>query len=140
MLRETAPVVRRETPGFVPYWHVTRHADVWAIERSPEHWLVEPRSFIGRKEDEDRVRMMTGGDLKLIESLVSMDDPKHYKHRAVTQAWFMPSNLKAVDARVREIAEAAVDRMAGMDGACDVAADVASLYPMRVMMEILGIT
>ena len=138
-LRRESPVTRRETPGFVPYWHVTRHEDVWAVERAPERWLTEPRSFIGPIADEEKVRAMTGGDLKLIESLVSMDDPKHYKHRAVTQAWFMPSNLKAVDARVREIAEAAVERMAGMDGACDVAADVASLYPLRVIMEILGI-
>ena len=138
-LRRAAPVVRRETPGFVPYWHVTRHADVWRIERAPEDWLVEPRSFVGRVEDEERIRAMTGGTLQLIESLVSMDDPKHYKHRAVTQGWFMPSNLKKIDARVRVIADAAVERMAGMDGACDVAADVAALYPLRVIMEILGI-
>ena len=138
-LRANDPVRFAETDGFPAFWHVTRHDDVFAVERTPDAFAVEPRSFIGRLEDEERIRAMTGGDLKLIESLVSMDDPKHYKHRAVTQSWFMPSNLKRLDADIRAVADAALDRMAATGGACDFVSDVGVWYPLRVIMTILGI-
>ena len=40
---------------------------------------------------------------------------------------------------MREIAKGAVDRMARLDGTCDFARDVAFLYPLHVIMEILGV-
>ena len=138
-LRANDPVRYAETPGYPPFWHVTRHDDVYAVERTPDAFAVEPRSFIGTLEDEARVRAITGGDLKLIESLVSMDDPKHYKHRAITQSWFMPSNLRRLDADIRAVADAALDRMEAAGGACDFVSDVGVWYPLRVIMRVLGI-
>jgi cytochrome P450 len=51
----------------------------------------------------------------------------------------MPQNLKKLEDRIREIARGFVDRMADMDGTCDFARDVAFLYPLHVIMEVLGV-
>jgi cytochrome P450 len=68
-----------------------------------------------------------------------MDPPDHLKYRALTQAWFMPQNLRKLEARIRQIARASVDRMAATGGACDFVTEVALHYPLHVVMEILGV-
>jgi hypothetical protein len=51
----------------------------------------------------------------------------------------MPKNLRNLEPRIREIARAAVDEMASYDGRCDFVRDVALMFPLRVVMEILGV-
>jgi cytochrome P450 len=47
--------------------------------------------------------------------------------------------VKHLEGRIRDIARSAVDRMRDMGGHCDFVADVSLGYPLRVIMEILGI-
>ena len=68
-----------------------------------------------------------------------MDAPDHHKYRALTQAWFMPQNLRAMEERIRGVARAAVDQMAATGGQCDFVREVALHYPLRVVMEIMGV-
>jgi len=82
---------------------------------------------------------MMGGSPHLVRSLVQMDDPDHHAYRRLTQAWFMPQNLRRLEPRIREIARGFVDRMAALGGRCDFARDVAFLYPLHVVMEVLGV-
>jgi hypothetical protein len=84
------------------------------------------------------VRQLTGGP-HLVRSLVQMDPPDHPKYRSLTQSWFTAQNLKRLEDRIRGIARAQVDHMLSMGGTCDFARDVAALYPLRVIMEILGV-
>ena len=80
-----------------------------------------------------------GGSPHLVKPPVQMDNPEHGGYRRLTQPYFLAQNLKKLERRTREIAKAAVDRMAGMDGKCDFARDVAFLYPLHVIMEVLGV-
>jgi hypothetical protein len=68
-----------------------------------------------------------------------MDAPDHPKYRLLTQAWFLPQNIRHLEARIREIARDHVDRMAQLGGECDFARDVAMTYPLRVIMQVLGV-
>jgi cytochrome P450 len=68
-----------------------------------------------------------------------MDAPDHPKYRALTQAWFMPQNLRSLETRNREIARASVDKMAATGGRCDFVREVALHFPLHVVMEILGV-
>jgi cytochrome P450 len=68
-----------------------------------------------------------------------MDSPDHFNYRHLTQGWFMPQNLQRLEARIRELARSFIDRMAEHGGRCDFARDVAFLYPLRVVMEVLGV-
>lgn len=51
----------------------------------------------------------------------------------------MPANLKTIEANIRTIAKASVDKMLAMGNECDFARDVASMYPLHVVMELLGV-
>jgi hypothetical protein len=68
-----------------------------------------------------------------------MDEPDHMKYRTLTQGWFMPQNLRGLEARIREIAREAVARMQALGGACDFVNEIALHYPLQVIMEILGV-
>ena len=61
------------------------------------------------------------------------------KYRLLTQSWFMPKNLKIVEDRIRQIARETVDQMLDQGGTCDFARNVAAHYPLRVIMDILGV-
>src|SRR6202012_4702451 len=75
----------------------------------------------------------------LVRTLVQMDAPDHPKHRLLTQSWFLPQNIRPLEDRIRQIAREHVDRMAAFGGECDFARDVALTYPLRVIMEVLGV-
>jgi cytochrome P450 len=72
-------------------------------------------------------------------TLVQMDGAEHRAFRQLTQAWFMPQNLRKLEERIRTLARGYIDRMAAMGGECDFARDIALYYPLRVIMEILGV-
>jgi hypothetical protein len=139
-LRRTAPLDVAEPDGCMPFWAVTRLADIQEVERQNElfHNGDRPTTFTNI-EGERKVREMTGGSPHLVRSLVQMDNPDHFAYRRLTQAWFMPQNLRPLEARIREIARSFVDRMAAHGERCDFARDVAFLYPLHVIMEVLGV-
>jgi hypothetical protein len=139
-LRANNPLGRAELEGVDPFWIVTKHADILEISRQNELFLSGARSttFTNRAADE-RVRQMTGGSPHLVRTLVQMDAPDHPKHRLLTQSWFLPQNIRHLEDRIRHIAREHVDRMAQLGSKCDFARDIAMTYPLRVIMEVLGV-
>ena len=123
-----------------PFWVVTKHADILEVSRQNALFHNGDRqTTLTSKEGDAQVRKMTGGSPHLVRSLVQMDPPDHPKYRALTQAWFMPGNIKGLESRIRDIAKGAVEKMLATGGECDFARDVAMLYPLHVIMEILGV-
>lgn len=51
----------------------------------------------------------------------------------------MPQRLRELQPRIREIARSFADRMMDIGPECDFARDIAFLYPLRVIMEVLGV-
>ncbi|MHC6157111.1 cytochrome P450 [Bradyrhizobium elkanii] len=138
-LRANNPLGIARPEKFDPFWVVTKHAHIQAISRQNELFHNADRpTTLTTQALEERVRKITGGP-NLVRSLVQMDAPDHPKYRALTQGWFMPTNLGKFEARVREIARATVQRMLARGGACDFVEDVALGYPLHVIMEILGV-
>lgn len=139
-LRREMPLAVAQPQGFDPFWVVTKHADILEVERQNELFHNGDRATtLVNIEMDARVRKMMGGSPHMVKSLVQMDNPEHGGYRRLTQPYFLTQNLKKLDGRVREIAKAAVDRMARLNGTCDFARDVAFLYPLHVIMEILGV-
>ena len=143
-LRANNPLGVAQPEGFDPFWVVTRHADILEVSRQNDlfHNGDLATTLTGRDADA-RARAVTGGSPHLVRALVQMDAPDHPKYRALTQAWFMPASLKRLEARIREIARAAVDSLVARTdagrGRCDFVADLALGYPLHVIMEILGV-
>ncbi|MEQ8311718.1 MAG: cytochrome P450 [Sphingopyxis sp.] len=139
--RANMPLGVAENPNHDPFWLVTRHADVMAISRDPQRFAngIRPTVLTDRAGEALARAATPGNDGHLIRSLVQMDAPDHMKYRLLTQSWFMPRNLKTIEDRIRQIARDTVDRMLDLGNECDFARDVAAHYPLRVIMDILGV-
>ena len=137
-LRAHAPVRRLQPEGFEPFWSIARHADILAIEGNKKLFINDPRPILGPKLSEAMIQHLSGRR-HLVRSLVQMDDPDHRRYRALTQQWFMGSNLRKLAARIDALATQFVDRLATLGGECDFVKDIAIWYPLRVIMTILGV-
>jgi cytochrome P450 len=139
-LRANQPLGRVETKGFDPFWLVTRHADISKIMRQHQlfHNGDRAHTLVPRASDE-MARALTGGSPHPIRTLVHMDDPDHLKYRRITQSWFTQQRVGSLEHGIRAIARASIDRMAAHGSVCDFVRDVAIHYPLRVLMQFLGV-
>ena len=137
-LRAEDPVHWTQPRGFRPFWSVTRHADITAVSKANDRFVNSLRTYLGPIESEEWIRATTG-DTHLFRTLVDLDDPEHMKLRRLTHEWFLPPNLRKLEARIAEIAKDHVDRMAALGPECDFVNEVALWYPLRVIMHLLGV-
>lgn len=137
-LRVNDPLRWVDAERYDPFWNVTKYDDIKAIEGNKRVFINDPRPTLAEQGQPELVQTMFGRK-HLVRSLVQMDDPDHMKYRMLTQGWFMGSNLRKLQGRIDELATACVDRMAEHGGECDFVKDVAIWYPLRVIMEILGV-
>lgn len=133
-LRKEKPVCHVSPEGYDPVWLVTRADDIRYVEKNPQLFLAGPRTTIGPRSEDNQVDAVGEG-----ATLVQMDGDTHHKHRQITQAWFMPKQLKLIEGFVADCAKNFVDLMESKAPACDFAADVAYWYPMRVIMTLFGV-
>ena len=139
-LRRNSPLAVAEPDGFDPFWAVTKFDDIQAVERNNELFHNGDRATtLTTKAINAQVLEMTGGSPHLVRSLVQMDNPDHMNYRRLTQSWFLPQNIRKLETRIREIAIDFIDRMFEKGNECDFARDVAFLYPLRVVMEVIGV-
>ena len=137
-LRQNDPMALMEPEGFAPFWAMTKHADIMRVGRDKTLFHNGDRSpIVGDLASQKRVFELVGGP-HLVRSLVQMDDPDHSKYRALTQSWFMPTQLRRLEPQIRALARQTIEEMA-RHTECDFARDVAALYPLRVIMLILGL-
>jgi hypothetical protein len=139
-LRANNPLGVAEVDGFDPFWVVTKHADILEISRNNALFPSAVRSTtLTSQSGEARARAVTGGSPHLVRSLVQMDEPDHMKYRALTQAWFMPQSVRKREADIRALAQEAVANFTKLPGRCDFVKDAALHYPLKVVMNILGV-
>ncbi len=117
-LRATTPVVRIESvEGWHdPFWLITRHEDVMRISKDNTTFLNSPRPTVFTNTDgEALARRITGQQGRespnMVQSLVTFDGRHHAQMRRLTQDWFMPKNLRTIEAAIRELAAQTVDRL-----------------------------
>jgi cytochrome P450 len=137
-LRAEDPVHWTQPKGFRPFWSITRHADITAVSKANDRFVNSLRTYLGPIESEEWIKATTG-DTHLFRTLVDLDDPEHMKLRRLTHEWFLPPNLRKMEARIAEIAKDHVDRMAEKGPECDFVSEVALWYPLRVIMHLLGV-
>ncbi len=138
-MRANNPLGIAQPDGFDPFWVVSKHADILEVSKNNALFpsAVRPTTLTN-KEAEARARAITGTP-HLVKSLVQMDEPEHMKYRALTQGWFMPQNVKKREGEIRALAKHAVAEFVALPGRCDFVKDVALHYPLRVVMNILGV-
>lgn len=139
-IRAEMPLAVAEPEGVEPFWVVSRHADIMTVEKQPEIFHNGDKStFMTLKESDGMVRFITGGEPNLIRSLVSVDGQEHKDLRAVVFPSVTPKAIRGLEDDIRAIAKSFVAEMLAKAPECDFATDVAFLYPLRVIMTVLGV-
>ena len=136
-LRANEPFARIEAEGYDPFYVVTRHADIQEISRQNDLFTNGPQSILFTRNDIEWQKQQAGG--MTVKSLIQMDGDEHQAYRGLTASWFLPSNIKKIEAQIRDLARRSVDRMAQAGGRCDFVNEIALHYPLLVIMQILGL-
>jgi len=137
-LRKEAPVTKVEADGFPPFWLVTRHDDIKAIENDSSTFLAGTRTVL-QSLAQEAVNLNAFGDINGLKTLVHMDGEEHRKHRLIAQGYFNRSNIEKLRSQTQLQADRFIDKMAAMHGECDFAADIAFWFPLRVVLSIMGV-
>ncbi|MFB4268646.1 cytochrome P450 [Nonomuraea sp. GTA35] len=138
LLRHQAPVHHVDAPGYNPFWAITRHTDILAIERDHTLWLNAPRPVL-RTTALDHALHTRREQGKALTSIVHLDEPHHRPLRAVAADWFRPHAMRTLHTRIRDLARRHVDLMAQHGTTCDFARQIAAHYPLYVILTLLGL-
>lgn len=129
-LRANDPVHRFED-GPVPFWAVTKHADIMEVGKNPETFLSSPRLVI---TPTDR------SDFRPPPTIIEMDPPKHREYRKIISSRFTPRALRKIHGDIDRIAKQIVDDMLDQGGrSVDFVDQVSAPLPIAVIAWLLGV-
>ncbi|WP_166902615.1 cytochrome P450 [Mycobacterium sp. DL440] len=137
-LRANNPVAWVDNRPYRPFWAITRHADIMAVERDNELFISEPRPLLSTAAADDLAKQQLEAGMGL-RTLIHMDDPHHRKVRAIGADWFRPKAMRALKVRVDELAKRYVDKMRDIGPECDFVTAIAVDFPLYVIMSLLGL-
>jgi cytochrome P450 len=137
-LRANNPVAWVENPPYRPFWAITKHADIMAIERANDLFLSEPRPLLAPAEADDFAKAQLDAGMGL-RTLIHIDDPHHRKVRAIGADWFRPKAMRDLKVQVDRLAKRYVDRLREIGPECDFVAEIAVNFPLYVIMSLLGL-
>ena len=137
-------LLRREAPVFwfgrtrgVPFWAITKHADIVALSKQPRILHNEPRLALFPDEEE------ASGGVGDEEGrhLLTMDPPMHGQYRRLISSQFTPRAVRAKADDIDRIAREILDEISpdGESGETDFVLSVASVLPIAVIAEMLGV-
>jgi cytochrome P450 len=132
-LRANAPVSWVDVEGYRPFWAITKHADLMDIERANTVFTNSPRPVLTTAAGDEQQAAIG------VKTLIHLDDPEHRAVRAIGADWFRPKAMRALKARIEELAKRYVDQMVAAGPQCDFVQEVAVNYPLYVIMSMLGI-
>lgn len=132
-LRANTPVAWVDNPPYRPFWAITKHADIMAIERANTLFTNSPRPVLTTAAGDDQQAAIG------VKTLIHQDDPEHRAIRAIGADWFRPKAMRGLKVRIDELAKRYVDQMVAAGPECDFVQEVAVNYPLYVIMSMLGI-
>lgn len=119
-MRANAPVYFDEPNGV---WAITRYEDLRMVSKSPETWS----NAEGIRPDSPALPMM-----------IDMDDPAHWQRRKLVNRGFTPRKVRDQEARVRQVCDQIIDKVAAA-GSCDFVWDIAAPLPLIMIGDALGV-
>jgi cytochrome P450 len=135
-LRREAPVWWHERPGGEPFWAVTGYAEARSI-------LCDPATFSSATERGGMfLRGNRAGAMELPEGvggpMIETDPPRHQSQRRVLSSTFTPRSVATLEADVRAVTSACLDRVQDM-GQFDFVSEVAHVIPSEVTLSLMGV-
>ena len=130
-LRAEQPVAWCEVEGYPPFWAITKHADVVDLSKAPHRFENAPMMAVFPKAQYEAESFP-------FRHLINMDPPEHREYRRVLSGHFTPRELEKKRAHVATVVDELLDGLAGREE-IDFVHDVASIMPIVVIAEMLGI-
>ena len=132
-LRAEDPVHWWDRTNGIPFWAITKHADITEISRQPEIFQNGPRLTI-EHEPEQRTD-------EFPPTLIQMDNPRHSTYRQLISKRFSPRALKKIDHDIEVIGKEIVDALVkdSDSGECDFVREVSAPLPIAVIAWLLGV-
>lgn len=118
----TGNVLQGPTPG----WVVRRAEDLRAIYNDTENFY---------KQGNTQLASLVGESWDIIPT--ELDPPRHTGFRMALNPVYSPSNMAALDGRVRERARFFIDRFKDK-GRCEFVEDFAVPFPVTIFLDLLG--
>jgi len=131
-LRENEPVRWHDEPNGKGFWAVTRHADVWAVDRDFQNFSSEPTIMI---PDPPPGQGQGFGPYKM---MLMMDPPEHTAFRKLIRQEFTLPAARLREERIQALARQIVDAVIEK-GECDFVGEVAGEMPSFVIAELMGL-
>ena len=104
-LRREDPVHWWDRTEGIPFWAITKHADVQEISKLPDFFLNGPRLTISHEPEEDDAQSI------FPPTLIQLDPPKHGIFRKMVSTRFTPRMLKKIDADIEQIGREIVEEL-----------------------------
>ena len=142
-LRSESPVHWCEPAEIMPFWAITKHAHIAEISKQPDAFVSGKGIVPASREDAARMARGEKSPFDMMQTIITMDPPKHRKYRKVASPWFTPQALGRIDEVVTASARRLVDRLydaqRGGEGVCDFVTEIAVQHPLRILCSILGV-
>ena len=125
-----------------PFWAVTRHAQIVEASSRNDVFISSRRSTMLNRAQEAAAFRGAEKYGRVLRSLIHMDMPDHKRYRAVAQPWFNAAAVRGWQPLLDELTREFLGKFTtdgGGRGRIDFAAEVATLFPLRVIMAILGV-
>jgi cytochrome P450 len=130
-LRANSPVRWHDEPGGAGFWAVTRHADVYAVDRDFQTYSSEPTIMITDPLSE-------AGSFGPYKMMLMMDPPEHAGFRKLIRSEFTEPAARLRKDRIQQLATQIVDSVIAR-GECDFVDEVAGEMPSFVIAELMGL-
>jgi cytochrome P450 len=129
-LRANEPVYRHGPTEYPSFWALTRYEDAKAVFRDAETFssaqgiLLRPS---GHGDD-------PGGG----RTLALSDPPRHRQLRGLVDEWFTVRSVRAIEAKMREVAGRVID-LAVERERCDFVGEIAARIPLYMICGMMGV-
>ena len=121
-----------DEPNGRGFWAVTRHADVWAVDRDFQAFSSGPTILISDPAAEQAAGF---GPYKM---MLMMDPPEHTQFRKLIRQEFTLPAARLREERIQALARQIVDAVIAK-GECDFVGEVAGEMPSFVIAELMGL-
>jgi len=128
---------------------VTRYEDICTIARHPETFSsLMPTGPVLARQQQETLMALLGDDPELAKRLTGLrggarvllnaDPPDHARQRKLVNRAFTPPKVKALEPRIREVANALVDAFVDR-GEVELVHEFGVLLPLTIIAECLGV-
>ncbi len=132
-MRKNDPVHYFENTEGIPFWAITKHADIMEIGKRPNEFISGPRLVISHLPERPSIVPPT---------LIQLDPPKHQIYRKLISDRFTPRALKRFHRDIEDIGFEIVEKLMLNEegtGEIDFVESVSAPLPIAVIAWMLGL-